>query len=232
MILKTCPDCSVEQPLSNFLRHKGRPDGHGRYCKACYSVRAADSYARRRAAEGRVVRRKVEVPPGNARCPACCAIKELSEFPRNRSARSGRSAYCKPCHNAKGRETYIRLYGSTREYHLRRRYGIGQADVDAMTEQQGGVCALCRVRAPEHVDHDHLTGRVRGLLCFCCNQALGNSRDDIGILERAVDYLRRTTYQRRHVAPGVVRLDPPPVPTDAPRYEAPGLDALIASRRG
>ena len=101
-----------------------------------------------------------------------------------------------------------------------------------MIEKQGGVCALCRQRAPEHVDHDHLTGRVRGLLCSCCNQALGNARDDVAILERAVDYLRRTTYQRVAVAPGVVRLDPPPATVDEPRYEAPGLDALIASRRG
>ncbi len=228
--MKMCHDCSVEQPLTNFPRNKGRPDGRGRYCKSCYSVRAAASYARRRATEGRQVRRRVEVPPGTARCPACAEIKPLSEFPRNRSAHNGRSAYCKPCHNAKGRETYTRLYGSTREYHLRRRYGIGQADYDALLEKQGGLCALCRQRPAEHVDHDHVTGRIRGLLCSCCNQALGNARDDIATLQRAIDYLRRTTHQRVPVAPGVLRIEPPQLEKSS-TYVAVGLAELIAPRR-
>jgi hypothetical protein len=112
----------------------------------------------------------------------------LDEFPRNRSGNGGYGGYCKPCHNAKGKETYTRLYGSTREYHLRRRYGITGADVEAMIEAQGGTCAVCPA-APEHVDHDHATGRVRGVLCFNCNQALGNVRDDPAVLRSLLDYL-------------------------------------------
>jgi hypothetical protein len=68
-----------------------------------------------------------------------------------------------------------RLHGSTRDYHLKRRYGLTSADVDAMVEAQGGVCLLCRERPAQHVDHDHLTGAVRGVLCSCCNQGLGAS---------------------------------------------------------
>jgi Recombination endonuclease VII len=101
----------------------------------------------------------------------------------------GLIAYCKPCHTAKGKETYTRLYGSTREYHLRRRYGIGQADVDRMLVEQEDKCAGCDKPDPEHVDHDHATGLVRGMLCFNCNQALGNVRDSVPVLDRLAAYL-------------------------------------------
>ncbi len=48
-----------------------------------------------------------------------------------------------------------------------------------------------RAADPEHVEHDHGTGKVRGILCFNCNQGLGNVRDDIRSLIRAVNYLMR-----------------------------------------
>jgi hypothetical protein len=130
------------------------------------------------------------VPDGSRYCPACEQVKSLEEFPRHRSAPAGRGGYCKPCHNAKTRATRQRLYGGSREYHLRRRYGLTSADVEAMIEAQGGTCATCDGK-PEHVDHDHLTGRVRGVLCFNCNQALGNVRDSMQILTRLRSYLRQ-----------------------------------------
>jgi hypothetical protein len=58
-----------------------------------------------------------------------------------------------------------------------------------MLAEQGGVCACCDKPNPEHVDHDHASGRVRGMLCFNCNQALGNVRDQVPTLERLRDYL-------------------------------------------
>ena len=62
-----------------------------------------------------------------------------------------------------------------------------------MLAAQGGVCALCH-RPPLagktlHVDHDHATGRVRGVLCFTCNNALGDFEDDPGRLRGAASYL-------------------------------------------
>ena len=52
------------------------------------------------------------------------------------------------------------------------------------------MCAICREREPEHVDHDHKTGKNRGITCSCCNQGLGNFRDRADLLELAVEYLR------------------------------------------
>jgi hypothetical protein len=59
-----------------------------------------------------------------------------------------------------------------------------------MIEAQGGTCATCAGK-PEHVDHDHATGQVRGVLCFNCNQALGNVRDNVATLHRLGRYLRQ-----------------------------------------
>lgn len=58
-----------------------------------------------------------------------------------------------------------------------------------MLAEQGGLCAICREAPAEHVDHDHATGRVRGLLCFNCNGALGQFRDRRDLMVRAIAYL-------------------------------------------
>jgi len=64
-----------------------------------------------------------------------------------------------------------------------------------MFEAQGGVCAICGEARPDertlHVDHDHATGLIRGLLCFRCNQAIGSLKEDQDIFLAAADYLDR-----------------------------------------
>ena len=136
-----------------------------------------------------------ELPLGIARavpskrCPACGQTKSLDDFPRNKRSPDGRAFYCKPCHNAKGRESRIRNHGSTRSYHLKARYGITADDATRMYEEQDGLCAICTERPAQHVDHDHVTGRVRRLLCFTCNSGLGNFRDDPELLRLAAEYL-------------------------------------------
>lgn len=74
------------------------------------------------------------------------------------------------------------------------RFGIGREEYDAMLAAQDGRCAICRIDKPGgrgefHVDHDHVTGAVRGLLCTRCNSGLGLFRDDPRLLEAAVRYL-------------------------------------------
>jgi hypothetical protein len=59
-----------------------------------------------------------------------------------------------------------------------------------MLEQQGNKCALCDV-FPTAVDHCHTTGKVRGLLCHCCNMVL--ARVESGWYERAASYLDRAS---------------------------------------
>jgi hypothetical protein len=62
---------------------------------------------------------------------------------------------------------------------------------DAMLASQGGGCAICDRPDADNVDHDHKTGRVRGILCFNCNIAIGQVEDDEDRLAAAMAYLGR-----------------------------------------
>ncbi len=139
-------------------------------------------------------------------------VKPLTDFGRRTGGRRGRAGYCRPCYVKKIDENRDRLHGGTRNYHLKHRYGITVEDPDRMFAEQGGLCALCQERPAQHVDHDHLGGRVRGLLCFCCNQGLGNFRDRADVLRLAIDYLHGTPWQKERLEAGVYRLHPPRVP--------------------
>lgn len=82
-----------------------------------------------------------------------------------------------------------------REYHLGKKFGLTVEQYDEMLAAQGGGCAICG-RPPRddislHVDHDHESGRVRGLTCFRCNNALGDFNDDPTLLASASAYLDR-----------------------------------------
>ena len=156
--MKTCPDCGVTKPLDDFPRHRSMPDGRARYCRPCMNLRSRESYQRRQARRGQVVREREDLPTGWKRCPDCDEVQPLEAFPRNKRSKDGRHSYCKPCHNARGQETRQRLYGGSRHYHLVRRYAISAAEADRMLEAQGGLCAICGENAAEHVDHCHDSG--------------------------------------------------------------------------
>jgi hypothetical protein len=188
--VKYCPDCKQTKPLIEFTLNKRRPDGRGTYCRVCFNIRSREHRERLAASEGREIKRRRDVAPGMKYCPRCQQELPVDAFGSNRSSRDGRTGYCRRCHHEVTRENAKRLYGSTRDYHLRRRYGLTSADVDAMIEAQGGTCAVCP-GPPQHVDHDHETGEVRGILCFNCNQALGNVRDNSMVLRGLARYLEK-----------------------------------------
>jgi hypothetical protein len=195
---KFCPDCGADRPVAEFTRDRRRKDGLAFYCGPHSRQRLRASKLRR---QGPPQRRHVldrEVPDGHKWCPDCDTVKPLTAFARSSANRTGVHSYCRPCHNARGRATLERLGGS-RTYHLKRRYGITAEEADAMLEEQGGVCAICRVAPAAHVDHDHSTGRVRALLCFNCNGGLGQFRDDPFLLQMAAFYVKHHD-QRQAIA--------------------------------
>lgn len=84
---------------------------------------------------------------------------------------------------------------SARNYYLKTTYGITLAEYHDLLDAQGGVCAICSepprgvTRIYLHVDHDHVSKKVRGLLCNQCNGILGKWKDSPVTAQRAVDYL-------------------------------------------
>jgi len=87
-----------------------------------------------------------------------------------------------------------RLRASRREARFQARYGISATVYDHMHSLQGGACAICerRSKSPLHLDHDHETGKIRGLLCHLCNLRLVNAHTTPTILRRAAEYLERS----------------------------------------
>lgn len=89
-----------------------------------------------------------------------------------------------------------------KEYDLKRKFGITQEEYNKILKDQNSVCFLClNVETRKHkntitqrlsIDHDHKTGKIRGLLCNNCNRGIGLLQDNSEILKRAVFYLERS----------------------------------------
>ncbi|QES58727.1 hypothetical protein DEJ51_06325 [Streptomyces venezuelae] len=133
-------------------------------------------------------------PEGHKFRLGCGDEKPHSEWHRKTSAPDGLATRCKAC-RAVGR----------RVGHLERSYGMTEADRDEMIGAQGGVCVICQKAPAEHVDHDHQTGKVRGVLCFSCNAALGQFKDRPDVIRRAAAYVEGNLWNPTLVAQGVYR---------------------------
>jgi len=79
-----------------------------------------------------------------------------------------------------------------REMRLKREYGISVSDYVAMETAQNKRCALCDKFTKLVVDHNHLTRKVRGLLCHYCNRGLGFFSDNALVLSKAAEYVKRS----------------------------------------
>lgn len=79
------------------------------------------------------------------------------------------------------------------------KYGITKAQFDSLFSAQGSCCAVCKIADPGgkgwHLDHDHRTDKVRGILCSRCNVGLGMFRDNPALLEAAIGYLEKPPAQ-------------------------------------
>ena len=178
---KVCPRCGELKATADFGRNGTRPDGLAFYCRSCCRTAASAHYRAKREAQGFTVRPREAAPAGQKWCPDCQAYHSLDNFPRNAATFDGYGSYCKAHHIERGKRTYFQ-----------RKYGIARERVEEMLEGQAGLCLICQrhLAGKGHVDHDHATGEVRGILCFPCNGGLGQFQEDPTILLRAVAYLR------------------------------------------
>lgn len=171
---RTCNSCSEYKELSLFNK---RTNGtYSAVCKLCVKKkRAAKEHPDLDTSVTRV-------------CNDCLVEKTIVEFPANKNSALGRLNICKSCYS-------IRV--SVRNYNLSRE------DLQAILLSQDNKCKICRDEFTDvnkyHIDHDHKCcpgnkscGQcVRGLLCRSCNHGLGNFRDSIDSLTRAIKYLQK-----------------------------------------
>jgi hypothetical protein len=117
------------------------------------------------------------------KCPTCKLNKDNSEFYPFKDKPHG---HCKLCH---------RIH--SRKHQLKRTYNMTVEDYDSLAKKQNFLCAICnlpghtnnRQKYPLYVDHDHNTGRIRGLLCADCNTLLGRFDKYKQLYNKMVKYI-------------------------------------------
>ena len=161
---KPCYRCGKRKLLSEFHRAAHMKDGHRNICKECVKNYDAEKYEDNKI-NGVLYER----------------TKRQYKWQRDNKVR---------------RRQYRRSA-------LFRRYGITEEQYDEMWQEQEGCCAICGRHQDEFnrtingeeviqwlaIDHDHESGKVRGLLCKPCNVGIGSLQDDIAILASAIEYL-------------------------------------------
>lgn len=129
-------------------------------------------------------------------CPKCKTPKPVDAFSLSSHRSDGTQTYCKSCQKAI-RDSVKHTYKHKsyhREYSRKKLYGMMPGEYDRLLAEQDGKCKSCG-GGPDskygrlYVDHDHATGRVRGLLCSGCNTALGCIADNIDRLRNLIVYL-------------------------------------------
>ena len=130
-------------------------------------------------------------------CSVCKETKPYDHFSQRKNRPKGYISHCKECDKSKWAKRWTPKM--QREYKLKAAFGLSLDDYQHMLDNQGGVCAICK--KPETtksntggeknlaVDHCHLTGKIRGLLCHHCNTGIGKFNDDVEMLKAAIRYL-------------------------------------------
>lgn len=136
-------------------------------------------------------------------CTVCKSVKSPEDFYDGYKSKNQRYATnkryphsrCKECEHAKNRVYHKenRSKVSARQVASQRikKYGVSEKDYEQMLLSHNNLCAICNKPSPRtlHIDHDHKTGQVRGLLCSTCNTGIGLFKDDISVLNSAIAYL-------------------------------------------
>lgn len=208
---KTCRKCGIDKPTNAFHSHRSAKDGLQSRCKDCARDDErerreknrdeinASRRARRDERLGRPSRRPSNLVEVDGRtlklCRDCGETKPLDEF--HKGTGSGRRQNrCKPCAVRRayqwGRDNNDKFRRNQLRYALKKKYGLTPERVDALMDAQQGRCAICRdelLSSNTAIDHCHVNGNVRGLLCRQCNTGLGMFRDDPKRLRAAIRYL-------------------------------------------
>lgn len=170
--MKKCKRCGKNKSITRFPKHR-KNNALMSICNSCKELKdLGDTLA------------------GHKTCSGCNKMKPVSQYYRRKDGKSETCSRCKTCMDT-----------SFRDRSYRTRFGITLAEYESLLEEQSSRCRLCGEKEKIDnriknlaVDHDHKTGKVRGLLCNRCNRALGMFSDDINFLKKAIAYLQNSDY--------------------------------------
>lgn len=179
--LKHCPKCDQWLEFDNFSKQSNRKSGLNTYCRICGEEKRKERFD-------------------------SMSKEKLSEHYKHCNERK-KEAYSKNRESILEKRKEIYKDSKYKDKYafksLNRRYGITEQKYLEMFTKQSGLCAICKKSEIDSfkkdgpikrlsVDHDHTTGKVRGLLCGQCNHGLGNFKDNIELIEKAKLYLEKS----------------------------------------
>ena len=202
-----CPKCDVWNTVEG---HAVFPSGRvSVYCKKCVNTYNRIRLKKKSKSHRDIRAKKLRLGRnGMKECTRCHEAKPLSDYMNQKHGYLGKGQKCRECIS----KITMLCHKEARDRALRRNYGITLDDYNYMLESQGGKCAICG-QLPEniqyeklHVDHDHATGAVRGLLCDMCNKGIGSLKDDVRLLDSARRYLVMHNLKDRHLTTTLTRM--------------------------
>ena len=138
------------------------------------------------------------------KCSHCKKQKLLDEFNKSKSSKDGLQYVCKSCNIFYYNKNKDKIIQRTKNYSKKsevkeknnfrkkeKRYGITKNDFKNMQISQNNKCKICKKESFKlHIDHNHQTKKVRGLLCYNCNMAIGLLKENPEIFLNAIKYLQ------------------------------------------
>ncbi len=181
-----CPRCKKES------YHDGKRSGRDRFCPPCFKLHRKTREQRQR--EKNAVRPESYYRELRKKCSQCEEVKSGDLFYKSGNMLDGLASLCRDCQKKYRKRNRARSDSerdTSRKRYLAKKYGITYEDYDNIFSAQNGLCKICLKSSEKMlvIDHDHDTGKVRGLLCSKCNVGLGCFMDDRVAMRRAILYL-------------------------------------------
>jgi hypothetical protein len=174
MKTKICSKCKRELSITEFYKNKSRKDGLNFWCKKC-QLKCNNFYHQKH--KEKINEYKKEYRKEHK--------KEIKIFQKKYRQK----------HKDESKRYREEHKEELKEYDLKRKYNISLKDYNFLLQKQNYKCAVCNKVFQNgkntHIDHNHKTGKIRGLLCGKCNKGMGLFEDNLILLEEAIKYLQR-----------------------------------------
>ena len=147
-------------------------------CSKCKKIKVLECFSIRDKAKGYY----------RSECKECVSISSRERYERDKSKYTSKSREYRKLHK-------IEVKNGLREWNLKTNFGMTIQNYEELLDKQNGTCDICNGINENgnrlSVDHDHNTGKIRSLLCSNCNLMIGNAREDVVVLNNAIEYIKK-----------------------------------------